>query len=86
VTIDGVEFPKTLINITQLLLARRGDILIAGSDNTQKLTDNNMRNNFHGTIDKVRLSRDHRGGSGVKVKVEVTSQPVIEREIPLPKI
>ena len=53
-TIDGSNFPNRLMSDLQLMSASR--LLVGGSENTVGLTGGVMRNNFYGTIDKVRVS------------------------------
>jgi len=51
IRVDGDEYPKMLAN--NISLINLETIFIAGNENTRALTNSHMRNNFHGTLDKV---------------------------------
>jgi len=51
VTVDGSDFPKTLMSELQLMSGSH--LLVGGAQNPDNITHSIMRNNFYGTIDKV---------------------------------
>ena len=51
VTVDGSDFPKTLMSELQLMSGSY--LLVGGAENPANITHSIMRNNFYGTIDKV---------------------------------
>ena len=54
-TVDGENIAERLMTELQLMSGSR--LLVGGSENTANITNGIMRNNFYGTIDKVRTHR-----------------------------